>query len=70
VNVRYAVTLDGQTVGTISLAEDLPRIVIARVNPLPAFRAIRAARRELRAIDRDGAVRIQFWRPEDAPTDA
>jgi hypothetical protein len=54
VHVRYAIALEGKVIGTISIAEAPPQIVVARLNPLPAFRAVREARRQLRAVD--GAV--------------
>jgi len=52
VDVRYAIALEGKVVGTVSIAESPPAIVVARLNPLPAFRAVREARRQLRAVDR------------------
>lgn len=53
-DIRYDVTLDGEVVGTISLPERAEGVVTARLNPLPAFRAVREARRQLRAVDRAG----------------
>ena len=49
-DVRYDVTLDGQVVGTALLPEHAEGRVVARLNPLPAFRAVRDARRQLRDI--------------------
>jgi hypothetical protein len=52
VEVRYNVTLEGKVVGTVSLPERTEALVVARLNPLPAFRAVRAVRGQLRAVDR------------------
>jgi hypothetical protein len=51
VEVRYSVTLDEKVVGTVSLPELAEGPVVARLNPLPAFRAVREVRRRLRALD-------------------
>ena len=51
-DIRYAIELEGKVVGTVSIDETPPAIVLARLNPLPAFRAVREARRQLREVDR------------------
>jgi hypothetical protein len=56
VDVRYAVTLDGKVVGTVALSEPATGRHTARLHPLPAFRAVREARRQLRAADRAAAT--------------
>jgi hypothetical protein len=56
VDVRYDVTLDGQVVGTTLLPAHAEGCVVARLNPLPAFRAVRDARRQLRDIHRATAA--------------
>lgn len=55
--VRYSVTLDEKVVGTVSLPERAEGAVVARLNPLPAFRAVREVRRQLRAVDRTAVGR-------------
>lgn len=53
-DARYDVTLDGKVVGTIWLPERAEHSVVARLNPLPAFRAVRDVRRQLREVERAG----------------
>lgn len=50
--VRYSVTLNDRVVGTVSLQEQAAGALVARLNPLPAFRALREMRRRLSAVDR------------------
>jgi hypothetical protein len=56
VDARYDVTLDGKVVGTIWLPERAEHSVVARLNPLPAFRAVRDVRHQLREVERAGAA--------------
>ena len=49
---RYSVTLDEKVVGTVSIPERAAGTLVARLNPLPAFRALREMRRQFRAVAR------------------
>lgn len=55
-DVRYNVTLEGKVIGTISLREQAEAFVVAQLNPLPAFRAVRELRRQFRVVERASAA--------------